>query len=334
LLLSLVSCEYEDTMVKSLKGSWRFIIGDNKEWADPEYNDSEWDRIFAPMRWERQNYYNYNGYAWYRKSFRISTKYKNTSLYLYLGRIDDVDEVYVNGKLVGSTGSFPPDYKTAYNISRKYPIPTGVLNYNEENIIAVRVYDHHEYGGITNGDLGIYISDIYPLDVNLEGDWKFQINDSLIRKEVTYNDKDWYTVSLPGYWENQGFDDYDGFAWYRKKFDIPHGLKSEKLVLLLGKIDDNDQVYMNGELLGFTGEFNPQHGNIRTGNNYREFRGYYIPDNIELKDTGNIIAIRVYDSYGSGGLYEGPVGLITQEKYSKFWYNKVKKERRVHYYKD
>ncbi len=334
LILSLVSCEYEDSKVRTLKGSWKFAIGDNKEWAYPEYNDSKWDRIYAPMRWERQNYYNYNGYAWYRKSFRLSPKYENTNLYLYLGRIDDVDEVYINGKLIGSSGSYPPEYQTAYQVSRKYRIPAGVLNYNKENIIAVRVYDHNEYGGIISGDLGIYVDDIYPIDINLEGTWKFHLDDSLLWKDPGYNDEGWYNVTLPEAWEKQGFDDYDGFAWYRKKFDIPHELKSKKLVMLLGKIDDIDQAYLNGELLGFTGEFNPQYGDIRTNDHYREFRGYYIPENIELKDTGNIIAIRVYDSQGYGGMYEGPVGLITQENYTNFWYNKVKRGRRMHYITD
>lgn len=329
---SLISCEYDDIKVRTLKGTWKFAIGDNREWANPEYDDTNWDRIYAPTRWEKQNYYSYNGYAWYRKSFRVSPKYENSSLYVYLGRIDDVDEVYVNGKLIGSSGNYPPEFKTAYHVYRKYRLPENVLDFNRDNLIAVRVYDHHEEGGIVSGDLGIYINDIYPIDLNLEGVWKFQISDSLVWKEETYNDREWYDLSLPGLWEDQGFEDYDGFAWYRKKFDMPQDLKSEKLVMLLGKIDDVDQVYLNGELLGFTGDFDPQYGSIRTENHYREFRGYYIPENIKLKDTGNIIAIRVYDSHGKGGLYEGPVGIITQENYTKFWHNKVKRGRHFRYH--
>ncbi len=331
LILSLISCEFEDGKIRNLKGNWRFAVGDNKEWAEPGYDDSKWDIIYAPSRWEKQNYYNYNGYAWYRKNIRLSPKYKNSSLYLFLGKIDDVDEVYINGKLIGSSGSYPPDYKSAYNVYRKYLIPEGVMDFKNDNLIAVRVYDHHEYGGITSGDLGIYANDIFPVDLNLGGSWKFQLKDSLIWKEPSYDDKNWYNVSLPGKWEEQGFEDYDGFAWYRKKFDMPHDLKSEKLVMLLGKIDDIDQVYLNGELIGFTGDFNPQYGDIKTDNNYREFRGYYLPGNMELKDKDNIIAIRVYDSYGDGGLYEGPVGLITQENYTKFWHNKVKRGKRIYF---
>lgn len=332
ILVLFISCEYEEGKIRNLKGTWRFSIGDDKEWANPEFDDSRWDRLYAPSRWEKNNYYNYNGYAWYRKNFRLTPKYKDSNLYLYLGRIDDVDEVYVNGKLIASTGSFPPDFKTAAHTYRKYVLPSNIVDFNKDNLIAVRVYDNYADGGIVRGDLGIYISGLLTVDLNLEGEWKFMTRDSLIWKEVDYNDKLWDVQTVPGIWEEQGFEDYDGFAWYRKSFDLPADLKSEKLVALLGKIDDLDQVYLNGSLLGSTGEFEPRDGEIKTNGQYREFRGYYIPDNIELKDTGNVFAIRVYDSHGVGGLYEGPVGLITQDNYTRYWHYKVKRRRRTRFY--
>ena len=329
IVILFISCEYEEGKIRNLKGTWKFYIGDNKEWANPGFDDSKWDRVYSPSRWERNNYYNYNGYAWYRKSFRLAPKYKNSNLYLFLGMIDDVDEVYVNGRLVGSGGSFPPDYKTAADSYRKYHLPPDILSFNKDNIIAVRVYDHYGDGGIVRGNLGIYISDLFTVNLNLEGDWKFNIKDSLTWKDTTYRDAHWHTLSVPGIWEEQGFEDYDGFAWYRKSFDLPSDLKSVKLVLLLGKIDDVDQVYLNGNLIGFTGEFDRVDGQIRTNGEYRQLRGYYIPDNIELKDRDNLIAIRVFDSHGVGGLYEGPVGLITQENYTGFWLYRLRKRRAI-----
>ncbi len=331
IIILFISCEYEEGKIRNLKGTWRFSVGDNKEWANIEYDDSKWDRLYAPSNWERSKYYNYNGYAWYRKSFRLSPRYRDSNLYLYLGRIDDVDEVYVNGRLIASTGSFPPDFKTAVNIYRKYVLPSDIIDYNKDNLIAVRVYDHYSDGGIIRGDLGIYLSDMFTVDLDLEGDWKFKTGDSLAWKETGYNDARWSSQSLPGIWEEQGYEDYDGFAWYRKNFNLPSGLISQKLVLLLGKIDDIDQVYLNGQLTGFTGDFDPRDGIIRTNGQYREFRGYYIPENIQLKDTGNIIAIRVYDSHGVGGLYEGPVGLIIQENYTRYWLYKVQRRRKFRF---
>ena len=53
------------------------------------------------------------------------------ALYLVLGRIDDADEVYLNGKLIGKSGNFPPEYITAYNKVRRYNIPQGILKNGE-----------------------------------------------------------------------------------------------------------------------------------------------------------------------------------------------------------
>jgi beta-galactosidase/beta-glucuronidase len=101
-------------LLQSLKGSWQFSIGVNEEWVSPKFNDSDWETIKAPSPWENQGYNGYNGYAFYRKKINIPSNYKGRMLYLNMGYIDDVDEVYLNGHKIGSTGGFPPDYNTAY----------------------------------------------------------------------------------------------------------------------------------------------------------------------------------------------------------------------------
>ena len=37
------------------------------------------------------------------------------------------------------------------------------------------------------------------------------------------------------------------------------------------------------------------------------------------KNQKNVIAVRVLDTGGAGGIYEGPVGIITQTKYIEYW---------------
>ena len=60
---------------------------------------------------------------------------------LYLGKIDDVDQTYFNGKLIGETGSFPPQYVTQWEKQRVYTIPESEVRWDKENIIAVRIYN-------------------------------------------------------------------------------------------------------------------------------------------------------------------------------------------------
>src|SRR5512145_2971038 len=103
----------------SLSGYWKFSIGDDTQWSSPAFDDSGWDQLTIPGQWENQGYDEYNGYAWYRKTFNVGDVPANTTLFLMLGRIDDADIVYLNGKILGKSGKFPPDFETAYNKRRK-----------------------------------------------------------------------------------------------------------------------------------------------------------------------------------------------------------------------
>jgi len=319
----------EDKLVRlqGLEGKWQFSIGMNEEWISPKFNDSNWESIKVPSPWEDEGFNGYNGYAFYRKNITISSNYKDHMLYLNIGYIDDVDEVYLNGNKIGSTGSFPPNYSTAYNAERIYYIPAEYINFDGSNLIAVKVYDSEGEGGIVSGDIGLYGGKTAAnLDVNLQSTWKFQPGDDFRRKESDFDDSGWSEIFVPGKWEDQGYRDYDGYAWYRKSFEFHTTTGNEKMVLLMGKIDDIDQVYINGTFVGSTGTFpSRSREEASTGQEWEAFRGYYIPDGLLKKNQKNVIAVRVLDTGGDGGIYEGPVGLITQTKYIEYW-RKIKKE--------
>jgi sialate O-acetylesterase len=308
-------------LLQSLKGSWLFSIGMNEEWASPKFNDSDWETVRVPSPWEEEGFNGYNGYAFYRKKINISSTYKGRMLYLNMGYIDDVDEVYLNGQKIGSSGGFPPNYNTAYNAERVYFIPEHDINFDGPNLIAVKVYDSYNEGGIVSGDIGIYGGKTsVNFDVNLQSPWKFQPGDDLRRKEADFDDSGWGEIFVPAKWEDQGYRDYDGYAWYRKSFISPINTGNDKMVLIMGKIDDIDQVYINGTLVGSTGNFPSRYGrDVSTGQEYDAFRGYFIPDGLLKKNQKNVIAVRVLDTGGVGGIYEGPVGIITQSKYIDYW---------------
>jgi hypothetical protein len=321
--------------IVNLRGSWKFSIGDDKNWASRTYDDNSWETIKVPSSWENQGFHGYDGYAWYRKQFKVNSSFKGNSITLKLGRIDDVDEVYLNGNLIGFSGSFPPDYKTAYNAWREYNVPEKYLFTDRENVIAVRVYDSELEGGMIEGDIGLYENkDVMKLDQDLSGMWEFKTGDDQKWKEEKLDEKNWGKIFVPGFWENQGYEDYDGFAWYRLSFKLEGGLKDKKLVLALGKIDDLDEVYLNGKLIGSTGNMNTEPIRYNTKNEYQLFRGYFIPQDLIRSDKENIIAVRVYDGFKDGGIYQGPIGLIEQSRYTKFWreYNPPKQKKNNFWY--
>lgn len=300
----------------NLQGRWKFSIGDKALWSEKYFNDSKWEEIYVPSKWEDEGFNGYNGYAWYRKSFdgREITN-KDIGLNLFLGYIDDVDEVYLNGHKIGGSGGFPPRFHTAYNALRNYFIPTEYVDFNGRNVIAVRVYDSEIEGGIVSGNIGIYTSKgDRGLTLNLRGLWDFKLRESstdrftsIDEKTVSAISKDgWVDITVPGAWEGQGFYNYDGSAWYRKQFTIPKDMHGEDLVLLLGKIDDSDKTFLNGKLIGSSYD---QHDKLRT---------YHISMNEFKAGQTNTLIIYVDDPQGTGGIYEGPVGIMKQSEFTRY----------------
>jgi cephalosporin-C deacetylase-like acetyl esterase len=139
--------------------------------------------------------------------------------------------------------------------------------------------------------------------------WKFQKGDSLVWAQPRFDDKDWPDILCGSRWEEQGYNNYDGFAWYRTSVVIPSRLKAEALkrgglILKLGRIDDADYTYLNGELLGKTGDLPPHYQGA-----YEAERRYIIAPDKVLWDRPNVIAVRVFDDIGGGGIYSSPIEL-------------------------
>lgn len=318
-LLLTIGCLSENLkQIVNLKGEWHFTVGDDLHWANPKFNDSGWDKIHVPDKWEKHGYDGYNGYAWYRKTFYIEALKKQEVLFILLGKIDDADEVYLNGHLIGKTGNFFPNYQSQAKDERNYQVPAHLFNFNGNNVIAVRVYDSYLGGGIKKGNVGVYVdADIQYLTINLSGSWKFTTGNKTEYKNIYYDDSWWKEIRVPGKWENLGYENYNGFAWYRKRVYIPDMLHNKELVLVLGRIDDIDKTYFNNELIGEVDDIKSYDKNYRSSDDeWKVTRAYPIPK--DLLRRKNLIAIQVLDTKGDGGIYNGPIGIMTKPDYDEF----------------
>ncbi|MBL7847315.1 MAG: beta galactosidase jelly roll domain-containing protein [Cyclobacteriaceae bacterium] len=310
LLLMLLLPGLAMSQVIDLRGQWKFHIDDKPDWANANFDDSKWENIFTPSAWEDEGFHGYDGFAWYRTKFNGSKLDKNEIYYLGLGYIDDCDEVFVNGVLVGFSGAMPPKYKTAYNLERKYPLPADLINYSGENTIAIRVFDATLAGGIIDGRLGIYKAKRNKdMIVDLTGIWSFATTRQF---SAPNKDTEWKRIMVPSAWEYQGYTKYDGYAWYQKTFTLPENVSGESLVLLLGMIDDFDKAYLNGELIGSTND----HRGFGHSQSYSTQRVYNIPRSVLKKGT-NTLQVFVDDMGGFGGIYGGVIGIATQQGYRR-----------------
>jgi sialate O-acetylesterase len=102
---------------------------------------------------------------------------------------------------------------------------------------------------------------------------------------------DWKTMTLPTYWESAGYPDFDGIFWFHRAFDLPENWDGGDVVLHLGAVDDIDTTWVNGAQVGSTIGWSLP-------------RVYRVPGNL-LKRGTNVIAVRVLDTGGGGGIYGG-----------------------------
>lgn len=111
------------------------------------------------------------------------------------------------------------------------------------------------------------------------------------------NDSRWLSMGLPQHWEfKAGLPGFDGVVWFRKEITIPAGADLTRAQLTFGPIDDADSTYVNGQLVGFT-------------NVYSLPRSYTLPANL-LKPGRNLIAVRVNDTGGGGGIGGQPDDMV------------------------
>jgi len=151
--------------------------------------------------------------------------------------------------------------------------------------------------------------------VTLEDGWKFNTGDDAQWADPVFDDSAWKPIMPNKVWEPQGWDAYDGFAWYRVKFTLPSSMKDnaflkDSLQIILGMIDDYDLTYLNGKLIGINAKLvaADQDTSGFTSPNpppYNVERRYVLPVNDDriLWDKENVIAVKVYDHGGGGGMY-------------------------------
>jgi cephalosporin-C deacetylase len=157
-----------------------------------------------------------------------------------------------------------------------------------------------------------------PVDLSTDG-WKFKDSDNISWASPQYDDTQWANISVGKTWEAHFDKAFDGIAWYRRTVTISKNLekaakKSGAMILKLGMIDDADETYFNGVKIGETGKFPPESVTA-----FDVPRNYTVPYNLIKWDAPNVIAVRVADWGGGGGLYAGEYAL---EPIS--WKNKFK----------
>lgn len=146
-----------------------------------------------------------------------------------------------------------------------------------------------------------------PTSVSLFRNWKFRTGDDPKWSDVAFDDSKWDRIAVAKSWEENGFTDYDGFAWYRLRFTVPTALKDhpdvvrfKKLSVSLGAIDDVDETWLNGTKIGQTGSHSDP-----VDLQWNKERFYQVDSDLIRWGKENVLAVRVYDDARAGGMIRG-----------------------------
>lgn len=110
--------------------------------------------------------------------------------------------------------------------------------------------------------------------------------------KAEFNDKNWPEMQAPMLWEKQQLGNIDGTVWMRKTIQLSKADLDKNAVLHLAKVDDVDVTYVNGIEVGST-------------DHYEAERHYPLPSNL-LKEGSNVMAVKIVDYTGGGGIWGAP----------------------------
>ncbi|RXK83116.1 sialate O-acetylesterase [Filimonas effusa] len=136
------------------------------KWYDTNYVPKGWRNINVPGYWEDQGAVNLDGVVWYRKEIEVPPSMTGIPAKVYLGRIVDADELYVNGVRAGITYYQYPQ--------RRYQLPENLLKAGK-NILTVRVTNNAGKGGFVPDKPYALVAGDQSID--LKGYWQYKVGD-------------------------------------------------------------------------------------------------------------------------------------------------------------
>ncbi|OGS28167.1 MAG: hypothetical protein A2297_09450 [Elusimicrobia bacterium RIFOXYB2_FULL_48_7] len=161
-------------------------------YASPDFDDTSWQLMEMPSYWE-DNGHDIDGAVWFRREIDIPEAMAGKELRLGLGAVDDFDTTYFNGVEVGATGRETPNW---YEFQRDYKVPVELVKPGK-NVIAVRVFDFYDKGGMTGPaeNMALTAAGMGQVPgpgetISISGFWKYKIETVLDRPYLKLKNPD------------------------------------------------------------------------------------------------------------------------------------------------
>ena len=130
----LTSCIPNNRISEKVTSKIKYSVGDNLEWASPDFNDSNWKTL------ERNSLeVGSVHYAWIRTEATVPARLLKDSVWLGMDRFNAAADIYADGVYVGSRGNLPPNTRVRVEENTDVCIPLSAIH-NGNVKIAVRCY--------------------------------------------------------------------------------------------------------------------------------------------------------------------------------------------------
>jgi Domain of unknown function (DUF4838)/Glycosyl hydrolases family 2, sugar binding domain/Glycosyl hydrolase family 67 N-terminus len=153
-------------------------------------------------------------------------------------------------------------------------------------------------------------------EVFLSDKWAFRKengnqNVNKLFSQFDFDDSNWIKIPVPGIWDSIfSVGNHLGYAWYRVRFRLPKKYHKQNFILRFNGVDEQCWVYINGQYIG-------ERTDASTGKKPKDYwhESFSFPIKKEtFKLNGeNVLAIRVHNALGQGGIYKSIV-LLTEDK--------------------
>lgn len=149
---------------------WKKLDFDDQLCAMPQTSDSAWPSMVLPGGMET-TIGEFDGAVWFRTWVDVPATLAGSELTVVLPGVDDMDQVWVNGVMVGAT-----EVPGFWQMPREYIIPKGLVK-TGDNLVAIRIVDTQGGGGIWNSQLPMEIrsANKNTESVSLKKTWKYLI---------------------------------------------------------------------------------------------------------------------------------------------------------------
>ncbi|TAH37020.1 MAG: hypothetical protein EYC70_08540 [Planctomycetota bacterium] len=166
--------------------------GSAAQWQQPKADDSAWESAAQPLPWSQSDLGDFDGVAWYRRSFEVPAAWSGKALVVELPPIDDMDTAWVDGRAVGG---LEEDGK--WQTPRRYEVPAELAKPGA-HVLALRVVDTGGEGGMIGPaeTLRVFPQDDPGAALSLAGPWRWRRGASMADIGA-YPRSGWFHANTP-----------------------------------------------------------------------------------------------------------------------------------------